>query len=462
MRRQAEKAEAVVRLPPAAAHRRAGRRLRGRGPAARRPLRDAGQGVPLRRRGARTRQVVLPPDEVQDFVIRKGDGMPTYHFAVVVDDAEMGVTHVLRGQEHLLNTFNHIALQEALGYPPPGLRPPADHHEPRRQQDGQARPRQEDPPVGPASGSRARSRRPPQLAAAAALIDARGCEEWLADDKKQLDLDEQAAVMNVIGLKQSDLPEILVHDFRKNGYLPEALLNFLALLGWSPGGDRERMSMDEMVQPVHARRHRQEQRQVRPDQAVGLQHRSRRRGRARPAACAAMRDYLAVNPDSPLNDADDATLAKLLHMKKGFRAAARRGRVDPPVLRPRRPDRLRSGRGREGPEEGRRPGAAVLREVRHVLDAVDQLDRRRPGRGGERVRRAEGTRAWARSPSRSAWPSAAPRSARRSSRAWSSSAGSGRSSGSTGACHWHLDVSGSLEQGASGVACGWVWRSFRR
>jgi len=55
-------------------------------------------------------------NEVQDFVIRKSDGMPTYHFAVVVDDQEMAVTHVLRGQEHLLNTVNHIALQEALGY----------------------------------------------------------------------------------------------------------------------------------------------------------------------------------------------------------------------------------------------------------------------------------------------------------------------------------------------------------
>src|SRR5205814_2236616 len=54
--------------------------------------------------------------EAQDFVIRKSDGMPTYHFAVVVDDQEMGVTNVLRGQEHLLNTVNHIALQEALGY----------------------------------------------------------------------------------------------------------------------------------------------------------------------------------------------------------------------------------------------------------------------------------------------------------------------------------------------------------
>src|SRR4051812_18956707 len=65
------------------------------------------------------KDIVLPPDEVQDFVIRKEDGMPTYHFAVVVDDAEMGITHVLRGQEHTKNTFNHIALQEALGYPRP-------------------------------------------------------------------------------------------------------------------------------------------------------------------------------------------------------------------------------------------------------------------------------------------------------------------------------------------------------
>src|SRR3954465_598947 len=61
-------------------------------------------------------EIVMPPDEVQDFVIRKEDGMPTYHFAVVVDDQEMGVTHVMRGQEHVKNTFNHIALQEALGY----------------------------------------------------------------------------------------------------------------------------------------------------------------------------------------------------------------------------------------------------------------------------------------------------------------------------------------------------------
>src|SRR5688572_11169298 len=54
------------------------------------------------------KDIVVGPDQVQDFVIKKADGMPTYHFAVVVDDAEMGVTHILRGQEHTLNTINHL------------------------------------------------------------------------------------------------------------------------------------------------------------------------------------------------------------------------------------------------------------------------------------------------------------------------------------------------------------------
>ena len=67
--------------------------------------------------------------EAQDFVIRKSDGMPTYHFAVVVDDQEMGVTHVLRGQEHLLNTVNHIALQEGAWISAADLCAPADYFE---------------------------------------------------------------------------------------------------------------------------------------------------------------------------------------------------------------------------------------------------------------------------------------------------------------------------------------------
>lgn len=63
--------------------------------------------------------VTVGPDEFDDFIIRKRDGFPTYHLAVTVDDATMGVTHVLRGQEHLINTPRHIAIQMALGYGTP-------------------------------------------------------------------------------------------------------------------------------------------------------------------------------------------------------------------------------------------------------------------------------------------------------------------------------------------------------
>ena len=53
--------------------------------------------------------------------------------------------------------------------------------------------------------------------------------------------------MKVIGMREGDLPEIMVHDFRKAGYLPEALNNFLALLGWNPGDDREKMPVAELI-----------------------------------------------------------------------------------------------------------------------------------------------------------------------------------------------------------------------
>ena len=64
-------------------------------------------------------EAVLPAGELDDFVIRKADGFPTYHFAVVVDDALMEVTHVLRAQEHFSNTAKHMLLQDALGYSRP-------------------------------------------------------------------------------------------------------------------------------------------------------------------------------------------------------------------------------------------------------------------------------------------------------------------------------------------------------
>jgi glutamyl-tRNA synthetase len=155
------------------------------------------------------------------------------------------------------------------------------------------------------------------IAAAAGLAPAR-LDEWLGDSKKQLDLSEQAAVTHVIGLKQSELPEILVHDFRKNGYLPEALLNFLALLGWSPGGDRELMTIDEMTRLFSIEGIGKSAAKF--DRTKLLAFNTEAAAAADPARLvAAFRDYLSVNPDSPLGGATDDELARLLAMKKGFR-----------------------------------------------------------------------------------------------------------------------------------------------
>src|SRR4051812_24164687 len=157
------------------------------------------------------KEVVLPPDEAQDFVIRKTDGMPTYHFAVVVDDAEMGITHILRGQEHTKNTFNHLALQEALNYP----RPVYGHLPIIMNLDGSKMgKRDRDKKIRQAAQLWMKNTKSSAsaLASAASLASSR-LDGWLDDSKQQLDLPEQSAVMHVIGLGEGDLPEILVHDF---------------------------------------------------------------------------------------------------------------------------------------------------------------------------------------------------------------------------------------------------------
>lgn len=256
-------------------------------------------------------------NQVQDFVIRKSDGMPTYHFAVVVDDADMGITHVLRGQEHLLNSVNHIALQEALGYKRPIyahlpviLAPETGEKLSKRDRDRKIRQRTHE-------WIKSAKKSLPDLAVASGLSPDR-LETWVKNDKIQLDLIEQPKVMKIIGLKESDLPEIMVHDFRKSGYLPEALNNFMALLGWNPGGDREHMTMAELVEvftldgigKANAKFNREKLLSFNTDACAAT---------TPDRLLKAFKDFLAANPDSPLNSADDTALAKLLSMKAGFR-----------------------------------------------------------------------------------------------------------------------------------------------
>jgi len=314
------------------------------------------------------KDITLPASQVQDFVIRKTDGMPTYHFAVVVDDAEMGITHVLRGQEHLLNTINHIALQEALGY----SRPIYGHLPIILNIDGSKMgKRDRDKKIRHHANLWLKSTKTDivGLASAAGLRYER-LREWLDDPQKQLDIPEQAAVMRIVGLRESGLPEILVNDFRKNGYLPEALLNFLALLGWNPGGDRERMSVGQIVELFRIEDINKSNAKFNREKLLAFNT----------EACAAasgqrllkaMREYLAVNPDSPLNSADDAAIGRVLRMKPGFRTLRE---VDEQTRFLFVPDEQIAPSAADLEKVLRKnnnQGLAALREIRPILGSVD-------------------------------------------------------------------------------------------
>ena len=313
------------------------------------------------------KDIVLPAEEAQDLVIRKADGMPTYHFAVVVDDAEMGVTHILRGQEHTKNTFNHIALQEALNYPCPAyghlpiILNPDNSKMGKRDRDKKIRAQVQ-------NWLKNTKKTVEEMSSACGLTPSR-LTEWINDAQKQLDLPDQQRVMSAIGMKESDLPEVLVHDFRRNGYLPEALLNFLTLLGWSPGGDREHMTVDEMVQLFSIEGIGKSNAKF--DRTKLLAFNTKAAETATPdRLLAAFKDYLSVNPDSPLNGADDAALARVLQMKKGFRLLrevddASRFLFIPGEQVTWQPDAIEKVL-----KKGDAQGLAVLRDLRPILERV--------------------------------------------------------------------------------------------
>jgi glutamyl-tRNA synthetase len=178
-------------------------------------------------------EVRVATSELDDFVICKADGYPTYHFAVVVDDEMMGVTHVIRGQEHLNNTARHVLIQQALGFAPPVyahlslIFNPDGSKMSKRDKDKALR-----------SAVRERG------VETSAVIAPERWRQWLSGKDHQLDLDEAVALAAELGI---DLPEINVDDFRRAGYLPEVVVNYLALLGWSPGDDIEHFDTDFLV-----------------------------------------------------------------------------------------------------------------------------------------------------------------------------------------------------------------------
>ncbi|MCH7545190.1 MAG: glutamate--tRNA ligase [Planctomycetes bacterium] len=180
--------------------------------------------------------VTIDATELDDFVIQKADGYPTYHFAVVVDDELMGVTHVIRAEEHLKNTHKHILLQEALGF----RQPVFAHISVITNPDGsKMSKRDKDKALRKAYRVFVESNREKSVAGDEAFNAA--IARWQEDRDCQLDwLDAEDLALSV----GCHLPEINVDDFRRAGYLPEALINYLALLGWNPGGDLEKFTSD--------------------------------------------------------------------------------------------------------------------------------------------------------------------------------------------------------------------------
>ena len=147
-------------------------------------------------------RVEFPAEALDDFVLVRSGGHPLYHFCVCVDDTDMGITHVIRGDDHLANTPKHVALFRALGAPVPTF-------------------------------------------AHLGMI--------LGTDRKKLSKRHGAAA---------------VEEWRDEGILPEALFNFLALLGWAPGGDREILTRDGDGARVRARQGRRLAVRVRPGEAA--------------------------------------------------------------------------------------------------------------------------------------------------------------------------------------------------
>lgn len=177
--------------------------------------------------------------ELGDFIIIKSDGFPTYNFACVIDDHLMGITHVIRGQEHLMNTPGQQALWEALGF---GNPPQYAHMSVTISESGGKLSKRERPQT-----LRKAIKAKPEID----LNKLAGVGGLSADEMKDFlkgesvpDVPAIEAMAKYIGI---NLPEINVVDFRNSGYIPEALVNFIALLGWSPGNQKEIMPLDELI-----------------------------------------------------------------------------------------------------------------------------------------------------------------------------------------------------------------------
>jgi len=194
-------------------------------------------------------EITFAAEEISDFIIRKSDGFPTYNFACVVDDRLMNVTHIIRGQEHLNNTPGQQTLWQAL-FPDAPL-PKYVHMSVTVSDTGGKLSKRERPKALRKAIKHALSTAEGvaqeidlEALAAAGDISSEQLDSFIRG-KTMPDMPNIDAMAKHLGVA---LPEINIVDFFKSGYLPETMVNFLALLGWNPGDNREIMQVEELIE----------------------------------------------------------------------------------------------------------------------------------------------------------------------------------------------------------------------
>jgi len=183
-------------------------------------------------------QVRFNGKELSDFIIQKSDGFPTYHLACVVDDELMGITHVIRGQEHLMNTPGHIAMQEALGFKTPVYA----HLSVIVSEGGGKMSKRERAKVLKAAIKKAQNLDRDKLASVGGISTAE-IDEFLSGDA----MPDTPAIDAMAEYLKVELPEINIVDFFKSGFLPQTLVNFIALLGYSTPLEKEILALQEII-----------------------------------------------------------------------------------------------------------------------------------------------------------------------------------------------------------------------
>ena len=185
-------------------------------------------------------EITFPPSEINDFIIQKSDGFPTYNFACVIDDYLMKVTHIIRGQEHLNNTHGQQSLWLALGF---GNLPKYIHMSVTISESGGKLSKRERPATLRKAIQQMQDADLDKIAKAGG-VSRTVIEDFLAGNS----IPDMPIINTIAEYLNVPLPEINIVDFSKSGYLPETMVNFLALLGWNPGGDREIMKIEELIE----------------------------------------------------------------------------------------------------------------------------------------------------------------------------------------------------------------------